>query len=83
MIDFNNTDLEQLKVKISQKETVLTQVEIFKKEIPSTNLVAAATLGNGLIQVFSRISKSSLKSIIMIIVKHYQYKDCPCFRSGF
>ena len=49
MIDFNHTDQEQLKSKNLSKETVFSQIETFKKGIPPTNLVAAATLGNGLL----------------------------------
>ena len=60
MIDFNNTDQEQLKSKNISKETVLSQMETFKKGIPPTNLVAAATLGNGLLS-FSPESQETLK----------------------
>ncbi len=60
MIDFNNTDQEQLKSKNLSKETVLSQIEIFKKGISPTNLVAAATLGNGLLS-FSAESQEALK----------------------
>ncbi|MGB2117195.1 MAG: DUF4301 family protein, partial [Flavobacteriaceae bacterium] len=60
MIDFNNTDQEQFKSKNLSKETVLSQIEIFKKGIPPTNLVAAATLGNGLLS-FSAESQEALK----------------------
>ena len=60
MSDFNHTDQEQLKSKNLSKETVLSQIETFKKGIPPTNLVAAATLGNGLLS-FSPESQETLK----------------------
>ena len=74
MIDFNHTDQEQLKSKNLSKETVFSQIETFKKGIPPTNLVAAATLGNGLLS-FSPESQETLKSITMIIVKDYRFRE--------
>ena len=59
MIDFNHTDQEQLKSKNLSKETYFLKLKLLKG-YTSTNLVAAATLGNGLLS-FPPESQETLK----------------------
>ena len=47
-MNFTKEDIQQIETKGLTVEKVKSQIELFKKGIPFTNLVAVATIDNGI-----------------------------------
>ena len=51
-MNFTKEDIQQIEIKGLTLEKVKSQIELFKKGIPFTNLVAVATIDNGIKSLF-------------------------------
>lgn len=60
-MNFTTKDLEQFQKKGLSEQEVFSQIKIFEKGIAPTNLIAAATIGNGLLS-FSKEEENTLKT---------------------
>lgn len=58
---FTQEDIQQIENKGLTLDKVNSQIEIFKKGIPFTNLVAAATIGNGIQSLTEKDIKNSIE----------------------
>jgi len=56
-VKFTQNDINQIEGKGLNIEKVIAQIDVFKKGIPFTNLVSAATIGEGILQLDSKEEK--------------------------
>ena len=60
MMNFTDLDLKQIIDKGLTLDTINRQIELFKAGVPYTNIFAAATIGNGILQLDEEIINKSI-----------------------
>ncbi len=59
-MSFTKNDIQQIKKKGLTEKDVSSQIALFKSGLPFTNIVKAATIGNGIIALDDALIKNSI-----------------------